>query len=113
MSLILFPYINNNNLASHIYRQLLETLHVKLEFMFVFINSSLIDLAQDPGHRFYPGHRVIRSFGLTPFFFINQNDIILVKKKVNSQRVYNRVFDRVLPSQSAGSPRFLTFFIFS
>jgi hypothetical protein len=51
---------------------------------------------------------------LTPSFFINQNEIVLVKK-INSQTGCNRVFDQVFPGQPAGlveSPRFLTFLIF-
>jgi len=55
-----------------------------------------------PGSR--PGFRVlIGSPGRSgQFFFLNQNDVVLVKQKKNkSQRVCNRI----LPGQAAGSVR--------
>jgi len=47
------------------------------------------DPVQDPGSRFWSGHRV----GRVSFFFLNQNDVILIKKtkKNKSQRVCNQV----------------------
>jgi hypothetical protein len=77
-------------LASYIYRDTpSRALHVKQEFMLVFINSSLIiisrvfkpdtviNLIQDLVTGF---DRVTRSSGLTLILFINQNNIVLVKK---------------------------------
>jgi hypothetical protein len=42
---------------------------------------------------------------INSFFFLNQNDVVLVKKKQKSTG-YNHIFDRVLPgrpAESAGS----------
>jgi hypothetical protein len=44
----------------------------------------MIDPAQGPGDEFWPGHRVLTESPVTrvnPIFYINQNDVVLVKKK--------------------------------
>jgi len=58
-----------------------------------------------------PCFRYLSLFYLN-IFLKNQNDIVLVKKKQNLAGC-NQVFDRVLSGQPAGSPRVLTFPIFS
>jgi hypothetical protein len=62
-----------------------------------------------------PGFRVLTgSLGRSgQFFFINQNNIVLVKKQKQKLTGCNRVFDWFLPGQPAGPHRVFYSFIFS
>jgi hypothetical protein len=57
------------------------------------------------------GSRVLTG-SLGQFFFLTQNNVVLVKK-INKSTGYNQVFDRVLPSQLVGSPLVVTSPVFS
>ena len=67
---------------------------------------------QDPGSRFWPGHRVLTGSPDWPgsSFFSNQNDIVLVKKKKN-QRVCNRVLIGFYRVNSSSQPGCTGFFL--
>jgi hypothetical protein len=70
---------------------------------FIVFRSGLVDgLVQDPGYRFWSGHWVTRVNS----FFLNQNDVILVKKQKSTG--CNRVFDRVLLGQSGHRVNWIT-----
>ena len=64
-------------------------------------------LVQGSDSEFWSGHRI----AWVKFFFLNQNDVVLVKKKKKSTGC-NRVFDRVLPGQPGTSGFFFPYFFF-
>jgi hypothetical protein len=62
----------------------------ELKFLIIVFRHGLV---QGPGSGFWSGHWVTRVN-----FFLNQNDVILVKKQKSTS--CNRVFDRILPGHT-------------